>query len=143
MPVPNRYKTIYYGLKRNSPHNVALIHPLMFMMRRILFAVCIVFLDEVEVLSSVIFMYMTLTMLAYVLTEQQWQYGVINNQHIFNEIVLYILSLLMLCFTNWLSPLVRYSIGFVMITVVLIFVIYNIIIMLLFACKLMILNVRR
>lgn len=113
------------------------------MMRRILFAVCIVFLDEVEVLSSVIFMYMTLTMLAYVLTEQQWQYGVINNQHIFNEIVLYILSLLMLCFTNWLSPLVRYSIGFVMITVVLIFVIYNIIIMLLFACKLMILNVRR
>ena len=69
---PARYKTLYYGLKRNSPHNVALIHPIMFLTRRIIFAGCIVFMDEVPLWSSFIFMFMTLTMLGYAICEKQW-----------------------------------------------------------------------
>ena len=38
------YRTLFYGLKRNHPHNVAIVHPIVFILRRILFAVIIVFL---------------------------------------------------------------------------------------------------
>ena len=82
-------------------------------------------------------------MLAYVLSENQWKDKIINNQHIFNESTLYILSVHMLLFSNYLSPFMRYCMGFVLITIVFIFVVYNTIIMLLFSCKLMILIIRR
>ena len=39
-----RFKTIYYGLKLNHPRNVALIHPLMYTTRRIIYALSVVLL---------------------------------------------------------------------------------------------------
>ena len=66
---PSRSKTLYYGLKRNHPRNVAVVHPLMFLFRRIIFALVIVFMDQVPIWGIIIFMYMALTMLAYVLSE--------------------------------------------------------------------------
>ena len=41
---PPRFKTIYYGLKLNHPRNVALIHPVMYSTRRIIYALSIVLL---------------------------------------------------------------------------------------------------
>ena len=82
-------------------------------------------------------------MLAYVLSELQWKDRIINYQHIFNESTLYILSVMMLMFTNYLSPEMRYIMGFMLIFFVFIFVIYNTIIMLLFSCKILILIVRK
>lgn len=49
----------------------------------------------------------------------------------------------MLLFSNYVEPEMRYILGFILISVVFIFVVYNIIIMLLFSCKLLILIVRR
>ena len=140
---PQRYKTLYYGLKRNHPHNVAVIHPLMFLTRRIIYALVIVFMDQVPFWGVIIFMYMTLIMLAYALSEQQWKARIINQQHWFNESTLYLLSVLMLCFSDFLSPLMRYGLGFVLITIVFIFVIYNVIIMLLCSCNFFILIIRK
>jgi len=40
-----RYKTLHYGLKKNHERNVAVIHPLMFLTRRIIYALVIVFMD--------------------------------------------------------------------------------------------------
>lgn len=70
MPEPARYKTLYYGLKRNHQRNVAVIHPLMFLLRRIIFALVIVFMDTIPIWGVLIFMYSTLIMLAYTLSEQ-------------------------------------------------------------------------
>lgn len=67
----------------------------------------------------------------------------INHQHIFNECTLYLLSVLLLLFSNYVEPEMRYILGFFLITVVFIFVIYNIIIMLLFSCRLLILIVKK
>lgn len=66
---PERYRTLFYGLKRNHPRNVAIVHPLMFLLRRIIFALMIVYMDKIAVWSTFIFMFMTLTMLAYALSE--------------------------------------------------------------------------
>ena len=140
---PERIKTLYYGLKRNHPRNVAVIHPLMFVVRRIVYAAMIVGMDQVPLFATHVFMFMTLVMLGFVLSEHQWKDRVINQQHIFNEIILYCLSVVMLTFTNFVSPLMRYIMGFVLITLVFVFVIYNAVIMLLFSCKFFILIIRK
>ena len=75
---PAHYKTLFYGLKRNHPRNVAVVHPLMYMARRIIFAFMIVFMDKVELWNVVLFIACTLTMLAYALSENQWRSRVIN-----------------------------------------------------------------
>ena len=50
---------------------------------------------------------------------------------------------MLLLFSNFVSAYMRYILGFVLITIVFIFVIYNTIIMLLFSCRIMILIIRR
>jgi len=72
--VPERqgYKTLFYGLKQNHERNVAVIHPLMFLLRRVIYAFVIVFMDEISVWPVMIVMVCTLVMLAYALLEYQW-----------------------------------------------------------------------
>ena len=43
--VPLRTSTIHSGLRLNHPRNVALIHPVIFILRRILFVAAIFFFD--------------------------------------------------------------------------------------------------
>lgn len=88
-------------------------------------------------------MFSTLVMLAYALSEKQWKDGIINNQHLFNECVLYTLSVFMLCFNNWIDPLMRDKLGLYLIAVVLIFVIFNTITMLIISFRLFILFIRK
>ena len=71
-----RLKTLYTGLKMNHPRHVALVHPLAFLLRRILFAVIIVFMVNLMVhcIFGVFLLMLTcLFMLGYVLHEWQWQ----------------------------------------------------------------------
>lgn len=37
------YSTLFYGLKKNQPHNMAVLHPLVFVLRRVLYAAVILF----------------------------------------------------------------------------------------------------
>ena len=41
-----KYKTLHYGLKRNHERSVAIVHPLMFLTRRVIYAAVIVFLGD-------------------------------------------------------------------------------------------------
>ena len=75
---PARYKTLYYGLKLNHERNVAVVHPLMFMLRRIAYALLIVFMDQINIFNVLLFMLLTMVMLAYVLNEAQWKERSIN-----------------------------------------------------------------
>ena len=65
-----RYKTVFEGLKKNHAHNVALVHPLAFLLRRIVFSAIIVFMYSMPYAASLILLILTMAMLAYVITEQ-------------------------------------------------------------------------
>ena len=41
-----RYRTIFSGLKMNHPRNVALVHPVAFLLRRILFVASLMYFLE-------------------------------------------------------------------------------------------------
>ena len=44
--VSNFYRTLFYGLKWNHEHNVAMVNPLAFVLRRVLYALVIVFMAD-------------------------------------------------------------------------------------------------
>lgn len=67
--VSNRYKTIFNGLKLNQERNVAVVYPIAFLFRRVLFAFIIVFMSSVRHTGLFLFMGYTLFMLAYACVE--------------------------------------------------------------------------
>ena len=67
MQISQRYRTLQYGLKRNHERNVAVVHPLMFILRRLVYALVIVFMEEFMVFGVLVVMASCLIMLAYAL----------------------------------------------------------------------------
>lgn len=76
--VPVSYQTLFFGLKRNHASNVAVVHPIIFLLRRVILASVIVFMDKVHAWGVLIVMACTLTMLGYVLTLSQWREKSVN-----------------------------------------------------------------
>ena len=76
--VPLRYKTLYNGLKLNHERNVAVVHPLAYLSRRLLLAIIVVFMGSVRHTGLFLFIGCTLAMLAYVCIEHQWTDSLIN-----------------------------------------------------------------
>ena len=100
----SRYKTLFYGLKRNHPRNVALVHPFAFLLRRIIFVTSLLYFFQQPVFSVLLFMSLTLSMLVYSVHEKQWETPAINRQNIANEAILYAIgALLFLCRGNLAS----------------------------------------
>ena len=95
-----RYQTLFYGLKKNHPHNVALVHPMFFLLRRILFAAVIVFLYDRSFFAVLTLLLISLGILTFAVCEKQWENGLINQQHIFNEIALYLCLVLLFVFSG-------------------------------------------
>ena len=79
IPLNPRYKTLYYGLKINHPRNAAVVHPLMFMLRRVILAAVIVLMSNAPLAASNLFMFTTIVMLAYTLSEKQWNQKFLNS----------------------------------------------------------------
>ena len=73
-----RYETIFYGLKKNHPHNVALVHPMFFLLRRIIYAAIIIFLYSRPFFASLALMVLSFGILGYVICEKQWEVSLIN-----------------------------------------------------------------
>ena len=108
MKTPQEYRTLFYGLRRNHERNVAIVHPLMFLLRRIIYALVIVFMDEIMYYCVFIVMLSCLTMLTYACTEWQWKERIINAQHIFDECTIYVICLMLLCFSAFVTPAMRW-----------------------------------
>ena len=75
------YRTLFYGLKRNHPHNVAIVHPIAFILRRVIFSVIIVFLarSQLNVLFGCLILLATcIFMMLLVVLESQWDDDLIN-----------------------------------------------------------------
>ena len=122
---PERFKTLYYGLRLNHPRNVALIHPLMFIVRRIVYALSIIFLAKYTLYSVWLLMIGTILMLSFAVSEMPWKDPTINKQHIFNELVTYFFSMFLLVCTSALPYARREDIGYMLICFLCVFIIFN------------------
>ena len=71
--VSDRYKTLFLGLKRNHPHSAAIIHPLVFLLRRIIYSAIALFCLSVPVIGVFILSFICVLMIGFILVEQQWE----------------------------------------------------------------------
>ena len=109
----------------------------MFLLRRVIYALVIVFLDNVMWWGVMLVMLSCLVMLCYACTEWQWKDRIINYQHIFDECTIYCLCLLLLCFSNMVDAATRWLVGWWFIGICFVYVVVNTIIMIYYALKLM------
>ena len=63
------YKTLFYGLKKNHPHNAAVLHPIAFLTRRVLYAAIVVFMVNKPFFASVILLLSCFMMICFVASE--------------------------------------------------------------------------
>lgn len=95
------HSTLFYGLKLNHPHNVAIVHPLSFVLRRVLFALLITSSTAESALFSATLLLLTcLFMMAIVCSEAPWVDSLINQQHFVNEVVLYVICACLMVFSG-------------------------------------------
>ena len=97
------YKTLFYGLKRNQPHNAGPVHLILYVTRRVLFSFVIVLMATsglATYLGLVMLLLTCVLMLALILMEAQWTDSLINWQHFTNEVVFYVLLATLICFTG-------------------------------------------
>lgn len=95
-PVKKRYSALFNGLRKNHPNNAAVIHPLTFMLRRIVYAAIAIFMLQLPIIGTYILCLICIAVLAYTFIEQQWEDSLIAAQHIVNEIALYLILLVVL-----------------------------------------------
>ena len=68
--VCSAYKTLFYGLKWNHEHNVAVLHPILFVLRRVIFTIVIIFMiGENVIFGALLLILSTLVMLTFVALE--------------------------------------------------------------------------
>ena len=113
------------------------------MIRRIIYALVIIFMDEIMIWGVIIVMTCCHIMLAYAFSEYQWQDTLINQQHIVDEITIYILCVLLLFFSNQVSSQMRVLLGYILIGIVFAYVIYNTIVILIYSLRIMWLYIKR
>ena len=64
-----RCKTLYAGLKLNHERNVAVVHPLVFIVRRTMLACLLVYLDNYVILGPFALLWITIIVLAFACCE--------------------------------------------------------------------------
>lgn len=122
---------------------MAVVHPIMFTVRRIVYAISIVFIATLPLLGVWLMLFGTLAMLAYTLLEWQWKDKVINMQHIFNETMTYIVCVFLLLFTNFVGTLTRLALGYYLMGFFACFLVFNSVIMLWYLLRNIIFWLRR
>jgi len=118
-------------LRLNSPHNAALVQPLAFLLRRILYSIVVVFMLNHAYFGVILLIGTCLFFQVFVLLERPWESSIINQQHFVNEVgFLYILVHLVL-FNGLVNDVDdRIWIGYYMIAIVCIIIYYNLIVIL-------------
>lgn len=129
----NAYRTLFYGLKLNHEHNVAIVHPLAFLLRRVIYALVIIFMvDSNVVFGCLIILVTCLFMMAFVAHEAPWSDKSINVQHLINEAVFYCVCVGLMSFSGFLTepePSIAY--GWILIALVVTLIAYNMVLILL------------
>lgn len=80
---------------------MAVVYPLAFVLRRILYAVVILLMVESAAFFGVLLLLATcLVMLVFVVQEVQWESQLINTQHLVNECSFYLLCVSLILFNG-------------------------------------------
>jgi hypothetical protein len=116
---------------------VAVVHPLAFVLRRVLYSIVIVFMVGDKVFFGALLLLLNcLFMLCFVASEAQWEDSLINRQHFFNEAVLYLVFAAMMCFSGLLTTLEESTaLGWLIILLISALVLFNITVILLDLCR--------
>ena len=102
--IKKSYKTLYEGLKLNTPHNSAITHPLLFLLQRVIYAVVIVCMARLPTeFACIILMVMSLIILSFTITERPWKDSRHTKLAIFNELCFYLLLVISLALTCLIS----------------------------------------
>ena len=89
--VSNRYRTLFLGLRLNHPHNATIVHPMIFILRRITYAATVLFMANASILGIYLLSVICIGVISFVILEKPWKDSFIAKQHIFNEIALYMI----------------------------------------------------
>lgn len=131
-----RYKTLFYGLKKNQPHNMAIVHPLSYLLRRVLFVMVTLFVFETPLFAALSLVGVSLLMMGVLLTERQWEASLINVQHLVNEIVLYLVLVLLVLFTSTTIPTgAAANLGWLLIALVVAMIFFNTAVMIYYSLR--------
>ena len=98
------YKTLFDGLKLNTEHNSAIVEPLAFLIRRIMYAVVIVFMPHLPQVAVSTLLVMCLMGLAFSLTEKPWKDPEAQKLAIANEMFLYLVLVIVLSCSSISGP---------------------------------------
>ena len=120
----------------NHERSVAVVHPLMFLLRRVIYALTIIFFIQNLLFGVLITQAICMAMLAYALYENQWNESVINWQHIGNEIVIYTLCVILMLFNGTVDAQIRYHLGWVLCYICLAYIVLNSIVILFYSARL-------
>lgn len=109
---------------------MAVLYPTLFLMRRVLYVVVILFMTQIPFLAVALMMLTCLAMLALVFNSAQWEDSIINQQHVVNEIAFYLVLLHVIVFVGLSpAPAAATVLGWTLISTLLATIIYNIIVM--------------
>ena len=121
-----RFKTIFSGLKKNHAHNVALVHPMSFLIRRVVYAALVIFMFDMPLFVALILLLASHCFLAFVIVEKLWEDSIINQQHLVNEVALYVCLVLVFLLSGSIVPLKAHkALGWTIIGIVLALCLYN------------------
>lgn len=71
--VSKRYSTLFNGLKLNTAHNSAVMEPLIFLVRRFLYAMLIVLLSHKPQVALMLMIGLSLLVLAFNISAKPWK----------------------------------------------------------------------
>ena len=64
-----RYKTLFYGLKKNHPRQVTALYPFIYLTRRIAYTILILFMNQLPFVAVILLMLWCLATLSLIWTE--------------------------------------------------------------------------
>ena len=89
--ISERYRTLFFGLRLNHPHNATVVHPSIFILRRITYAATVLFMFNTSIITAYLLSVICIGVIAFVVIEKPWKDSFIAKQHILNEIALYMI----------------------------------------------------
>ena len=89
-----RYKTLFYGLRINHPHSANIVHPMVFLIRRVIYSAIVIFMLTLPLIAAYLLCVMSIFLVAFTISEKQWNDSVMLKMHLVNEIALYVILLM-------------------------------------------------
>ena len=108
-------------------HNAAAAHPLIFVLRRVLYSIVIVFMvGEKVVFGALLLLLTSLAALIFVANEAQWEDRMNNIQHLLNEAIFYLVCMGLVCFSGIIFEAKQsVTLGWLLIGIIVVMISFN------------------